>query len=237
MYHIIICDDEKAFVSEVKESLERYAKEKGLDFQIQVYYDGKDLIDHYEVKFDLIFMDIKMERVDGLKAAEEIRKRDKEVGLIFLTSVAEHVFRGYEFGAVNYLLKPLKYERLEMELDRFFSTYSGKKERLFVVDNHNTMFSVPYKKIRYIEVEKRNVLMHYEKQQQIIHKSMKEMAQLFKSETAFARCHASFLVNLSYVTGVEGMEAVLSTGERIPISHPKKREFMLRLAEYWGSMV
>ena len=60
---------------------------------------------------------------------------------------------------------------------------------------------------------------------------------MFKSETAFARCHASFLVNLSYVTGVEGMEAVLSTGERIPISHPKKREFMLRLAEYWGSMV
>lgn len=237
MYHIVICDDEKMFVSEVKESLERYAKEKDLDFRIQVYYDGKDLIDHYEEEFDLIFMDIKMERMDGLKTAEEIRKRDKEVGLIFLTSIAEHVFRGYEFGAVNYLLKPLKYERLEMELDRFFSIYSGKKERLFIVNNHNTIFSVPYKKIRYIEVEKRNVLMHYENQQQIIHKSMKEMAQLFKSEMSFARCHASFLINLSYVTGVEGMEAVLSTGERIPISYPKKKEFMLQLAEYWGSMV
>lgn len=237
MYHIAICDDEKTFVSEVKEGLERYAGERGLDFRIYVYYDGKDLIDHYKDEFDLIFMDIKMENVNGLDAAAEIRKRDKEVGLFFLTSIAEHVFRGYEFGAVNYLLKPLKYERLEMELDRFFSTYQGKRERLFIIDNHSAKFSVPYKEIRYIEVEKRNVLMHYEKQQQIVHKSMKEMAQLFKSEAVFARCHASFLVNMSYVTGVEDMEAVLSTGERIPISYPKKREFMLQLAEYWGSMM
>lgn len=237
MYNVVICDDEKAFVSEVKENLEHYADKKNVQFRFHVYYDGKDLLDHYQDEFDLIFMDIKMEKTDGLKAAEEIRKRDREVGLIFLTSVAEYVWKGYEFGAVNYLLKPLKYERMEMELDRFFTMYSGKEERFLIVGNDNGKFKVPYKKIRYIEVERRNVLIHYEKQQQIFHKSMKEMVGFFVNETAFARCHASFLVNLSYITGVENMEAVLSTGERIPISHPKRKEFMLRLAEYWGNLM
>lgn len=66
------------------------------------------------------------------------------------------------------------------------------------------MSCIPHDDMRYIEVKKRNVLMHYKNQQQILHKSINEMAQLFKSETAFARCHASFLINMSYVTGVEG---------------------------------
>lgn len=233
MYNIVICDDEKVFVLELQEMLAQYADKKGMHFRFQIYYDGQDLLDNYQDDFDLIFLDIKMKNVDGLKTAEGIRKRDKEAGLIFLTSLAEHVWKGYEFGAANYLLKPLSCERLEMELDRFFAVYPGKEERFLIVTNDNGKYKLFYKKIRFIETVKRNVLIHYEEKQFIFYQNMKKTVLMLTNETAFAQCHASFLVNLSYVTGVENMEAVLSTGERIPISHPKRKDFMLKLAGYW----
>lgn len=143
MYNIVICDDENMFVSEIRKNLEQYAHTKGVDFRFQIYYDGKDLLDNYRDDFDLIFMDIKMEKVDGLKAAGEIRRCDKTVGLIFLTSIAEYVWKGYEFGAINYLLKPITYGSLEMELDRFFASYPGKEERFLIVANDAGKFKVP----------------------------------------------------------------------------------------------
>ena len=85
------------------------------------------VMEHEAGYFDLIFMDIKMEKLNGLKTAEEIRRMDSTVGLIFLTSLKKYVWRGYEYGAVNYLLKPVKYGVLKMELDRYFARYQGKR--------------------------------------------------------------------------------------------------------------
>ncbi len=53
----------------------------------------------------------------------------------------------------------------------------------------------------------------------------------------FARCHTSYLVNLFFVKGVKKLEITLVTGETIPISQPKRKEFMERLTEYWGDLL
>ena len=186
---------------------------------------------------DLIFMDIQMEKLNGLKTAKAIRKTDDTVGLFFLTSLPQYVWQGYEYGAANYLLKPLKYARLKMELDRFFKLYRGKDEPYLSFSNDTGKYKVLYKNLRYAETCKRNVLLHFEGQEQIIYKNMKEIASLLETQRKFTKCHASFLVNLSYVKSVENLQAVLTTGERIPISQPKRKEFMEKLAEYWGDML
>lgn len=49
--------------------------------------------------------------------------------------------------------------------------------------------------------------------------------------------HASFAVNLSYVKGVEGLEVLLTTGERVPVSQPKWKAFMAKMADFWGDML
>lgn len=94
-----------------------------------------------------------------------------------------------------------------------------------------------YKNIRYAETHKRNVLLHFENQIQVIHKNMKEVAALLEIQRQFCRCHASFAVNLSYVKSVEGMEVLLTTGERVPVSQPKRKAFMAKMADFWGDML
>ena len=110
VYNIVICDDEETLIDELKENLIKYAAETNKEFCFFIYHDGSELLQEYRSDYDLIFMDIKMEKLNGLKTAEEIRKMDSTVGLIFLTSLKKYVWRGYEYGAVNYLLKPVKYK-------------------------------------------------------------------------------------------------------------------------------
>ena len=237
MYQIAICDDEQSFIQDLKINLERYAADTGREFCFFEFHDGIELLENYQPDFDLIFMDIKMEKLNGLKTAEEIRKTDSTVGLFFLTSLSQYVWKGYEYGAINYLLKPMKYGRLKMELDRFFSRYQGREEGYLSFSNDNGKYKVLYKNLRYAETQKRNVLLHFDGQEQVIYKNMKEIASLLEAQRQFARCHASFIVNMVYVKSVENLEAVLTTGERVPISQPKRKEFMAKLADFWGDML
>lgn len=85
MFKIAICDDEEILIKELRECLDRYSEETGREFCYFEYHDGMELLKNYQPDFDLIFMDIKMEKMNGLKTAEEIRKVDGTVGLMFLT--------------------------------------------------------------------------------------------------------------------------------------------------------
>ncbi len=178
-----------------------------------------------------------MEKLDGLKTAEEIRKMDSNVGLVFLTSLKQYVWKGYEYSAVNYLLKPVKYNVLKMELDRYFARYQGKEEPYLSFANDSGKYKVLYKNLSYAETNKRNVMLHFDGQEQIIYKTMKEISSLLSQQPQFVCCHKSFVVNLSFVKSLEGLELILTTGKRIPISQPKRKDFMVKLTDYWGNML
>lgn len=237
MFKIAICDDEDILIHELKKNLERYASETEKEFCLFVYHDGRELLEKYNSEYDLIFLDIKMDEMDGLKTAQAVRRIDSTVGLIFLTSFKQYVWKGYEYNAVNYLLKPVKYGVLKMELDRYFSSYQGKDEPYLCFSNDSGKHKVLYKNLCYAETDKRNVMLHFEGRQQIIYKNMKEISALLCGQPQFAQCHQSFVVNLSYVKGVEGLELLLATGERIPVSQPKRKGFMVKLTDYWGDML
>lgn len=124
-----------------------------------------------------------------------------------------------------------------MELDRYFERYQGKNEPYISFANANGKYKVLYKNLCYAETDKRNVMLHFEGQKQIIYKSMKEISTLLEKQPQFARCHQSFMVNLSFVKGIEGLELILTTGDRLPISQPKRKEFMIKMTDYWGDML
>lgn len=237
MFKIAICDDEQEFIVELKQNLRRYADETDKTFCFFEFKDGTELLKDYQPDFDLIFMDIKMEKLNGLKTAEEIRRMDSTVGLIFLTSLKKYVWRGYEYGAVNYLLKPVKYGVLKMELDRYFARYQGKDEPYVSFQNDSGKYKVLYKNLCYAETAKRNVMLHFEGQQQIIYKNMKEVSALLLAQPQFACPHQSFVVNMAYVKSVENLEIVMTTGKRVPISQPKRKDFMIKLTDFWGDML
>lgn len=238
MMHIAICDDEKDFVAYLTELLDRYASETGEEIKISAYYDGMDLIEKYDTTIDLIFLDIQMRMVNGLQTAEHIRRLDENVGIIFLTTLTRYGLEGYKYQAANYIIKPIKYVRLKAEMDSWRKKYQKRDSPSIVIANDTGRYKIFLKSLRFVETFNRNLLLHTEQENIICYKSMKEMERELQDKS-FVRCHTSYLVNLYYVKNVKvkNLEMELITGEVLPISQPKRKEFMERLTEYLGEQL
>ena len=232
MIHVAICDDEKEFVSEMRGLIERYSEEKQNEIRISSFANGLELMEHYDKTIDLIFLDIQMKGMDGLKAAEKIRQQDEEVGIIFLTSLKQYALEGYKYRAVNYIVKPMKYIRLKVELDRWIERFRNKNPHI-VVTNDSGTFKVMLNTLHYVETYKRNLLLHTDDGEVISYKNMKELEKELVPY-GFYRCHVGFLVHMEFVKRVEKLNIELTSGETIYASKPKKKEFMEAMAEYWG---
>ncbi len=88
MYTIAICDDMRDFLDWLEKALNRYAEEAGEQFRIIRFNDGYQLLEYRKERINLIFLDVRMPGLNGMKAAEEIRKKDEDVDIIFLTSLS-----------------------------------------------------------------------------------------------------------------------------------------------------
>lgn len=236
MIHIGICDDEQSFIVHLTKLLHQYSDETGEEIKITTYLDGIELIEKYDTSLDLIFLDIQMKMVDGLRAAERVRQMDTKVGIVFLTTLTQHSLEGYKYQAINYIIKPIKYVRLKSEMDKFLKSYRKEDSPFLVVINDTGKYKMFLNTLRYVETFNRNLLFHTEQENILCYQSMKEAEQELQPR-GFARCHTSYIINLFFVKGVKKLEVELITGEVIPISQPKRKEFMERLTEYWGDML
>ncbi len=236
MLHIAICDDEKDFVTHLTKLLKQYACEADEEIKVSAFYDGMELIDGYDTTIDLIFLDIQMKMVDGLRTAERIRQMDEKVGIIFLTTLTQCALEGYKYQAANYIIKPMKYVRLKAELEQWRKRSQRHDRPAIVVANDFGKYKIFLNTLQYVETFNRNLLLHTEQENIICYRSMKELEQELVAH-GFVRCHTSYIVNLFFVKGVNKLEITLVTGETIPISQPRRKQFMEQLAEYWGDLL
>lgn len=236
MIHIAICDDERSLVDSLTALIRQYEMEKSEEIKVTVYYDGLELIEKYDATIDLIFLDIQMKLVDGLRAAKRLREMDEKVGIIFLTTLTQHGLEGYKYQALDYIIKPLKYARLRVELDRFISRRQKEESPFVVVSNDSGKYKILLNSLRFVETFNRNLLFHSKQENIVCYRSMKEIAKELAPH-GFVRCHSGCLVNLAYVKGVRKLELTLITGETLAISQPKRKEFMEQLTEFWGDML
>ena len=160
MIKIAVCDDEQHFVTQIKNILVEYGKTNQIDISVSEFHDGVMLLDRYDCSYDIIFLDIKMPHIDGVKVAEKIRVRDPNVTIIFLTSLFGRAVDGYRVRASNFLVKPVSKKKLTQEIDRWIEMNREKKQECLLVENMTGRFMIPISSLRYIETADRNLLLH-----------------------------------------------------------------------------
>lgn len=108
MIKIAIIDDEENVFRQLKEKLETYCAGKKLEIETVYFSETVKFIEEYrEGKFDLIFLDICVPRLNGMKMAYKLREIDKNVIIIFVTNMHQYAIKGYEVDALGYN-KPVK---------------------------------------------------------------------------------------------------------------------------------
>lgn len=158
IYRIAICDDEQQIRKLLEKKILDYAMQNDMDYRIQVYENGKELIDRFDEQTDILFLDIEMPQMNGMEAAAQLRKQHKQVKIIFLSAFREYVFESFKVQAFRYLLKPLRDEEFKEVMDELVGK-AGDRDRLeYTFGNEN--ISISYQDIIYIEGMRGKIFIH-----------------------------------------------------------------------------
>ena len=111
--NIAIVDDDPTLRISLRHFLHKWHTDNNLPLKMDEYDDGEEFLDSLQNnKYDIVFMDIFMEKKNGIDTAADMRKIDKNMVLVFLTSSSEHMPDAFSVHAFGYLLKPLLPEKL-----------------------------------------------------------------------------------------------------------------------------
>ena len=130
------------YAKQLQQFLHQYEKENKEMFDITVYSDGDQIVNKYKSQYDIILMDVEMKFMDGMSAAEEIRKIDTEVVIIFITNMAQYAIRGYAVDALDYVLKPVSYFAFSQRLNRAISRMKKRKTKIIMVNMKGGMVRI-----------------------------------------------------------------------------------------------
>jgi len=230
---IAVCDDNRQELLQVLRWLTAYRDQRQADLRFQGFESGLALLDAMDSeKYDLLLLDILMPGLTGIQAAHEIRKNNKDVQIVFLTSSPEFAVESYSVHAANYLLKPATQERLFPILDQLFSALHKPKEALTLVTK-GSAFRLPFERIAFVEVMSKTLYFHLDDgSDRQVSGSLINYEPALLARPGFYKVHRSYLVNFRWVTEVRQNELVTALGHRIPIARSAAPEVRTAYIEY-----
>ena len=226
--NIAICDDEKIVRLQIKGLIE---KQKA-DGNLELYETGEELL-AVGKHFDVVFLDIQMEGMNGIDTARALREQNEETVLIFITGIKEYVFDAFDVAAFHYLLKPIEENKFMEVFDRAVKEAEKRKEKgqkqLFIKTRQRNI-TLEQKNILYIENRGRKAEIHTVDETIEIYAAMIELEKQLGGE--FYRCHRGYLVNMAYITEYINDSIRLSDGESIYLAKEKYNEFVKEYMRY-----
>lgn len=224
---VYIVDDEPAALRNLKTQLEKFNNIKIVGFEKYALLANRFLSNENNIP-DVVFLDIEMQGMDGLELAMVIK--DKTM-IIFTTAHDNYAVISYEFGAVDYLLKPFSSQRLQESILKCFArkrsellSNEEKDDDYFLINDSNTHSKVKLRKdnIFYIAVVGNYVEMYKEDGSCVMPKlSLSKALEIF-SDGMFLRIHKSYAINKKQVMAVAIDHVKLNNNTILPIGRKYK---------------
>ena len=230
MVRIAIVEDDPVYTRQLKDYLAQYERSSGERFSITCFTDGDEIAIEYEARYDIILMDIEMRYMNGMTAAEEIRRRDTEVVIIFITNTPQYALKGYAVDALDYVLKPISYHAFTQRIQRALVRMQRRTRRYIRIDSQEGSQKLDLSRIYYVEVQGRSLAYHTADGIFETQGTMKETQEKL-GEKDFFRCNKGILVNLEQVVGMRGDNALVGS-EEVQVSRSKKKAFLDALNNY-----
>lgn len=226
--NIAVCDDERI----IREHLAELVKDQEPDSHIDLYATGGELL-AAALHYDIIFLDIQMEGINGIETARRLRERGSDSILIFITALKEYVFEAFDVAAFHYLLKPVCKEKFLEVFDRaVWESAKGKKtqKKPLFVKTRERRVKIEREHILYIESRARKAAIHTDKEILEIYATMNRLEE--ELDGSFYRCHRGYFVNLAHIREYGSDSITLGNGENIFLAKEKYHEFVRKYMRY-----
>lgn len=217
---IAIVDDRAEDRAELSACLENYMKKHQLDYTLTEFEDGENFLKAAaQVNFQLVFMDIYMENMDGIETARRLRQKNRLCKIVFLTITEDYARMGYSLSASYYLLKPLSLHQADfeeaMELCQLKPPYEVMT--LSVMADRQKL-ELPTEKILYIDYQNRMTRIHTAERVIPVSGGFQEVTAALQKDKRFLPCYRGILINMDYISQVDSQTFRLINGEELPIA-------------------
>ena len=229
---VAIVEDELHTRKEIRRLLERYAAENSVSFQITEFADGDSITENYSGCYDLILMDVEMPFVDGMTAAEEIRKADQEVTIIFITNAPQYAIKGYKVGALDYILKPVSYYAFSESIKRAITKIKARHpdDSFITISVKGGARKIEVGSIDYVEVIDHDLFFHVGNDVIETRGTIRDVENQL-APYHFFKCNKGCLINLAKVTGYHRNDVVVGK-TTLPVSRSRKKPLQEAIHAY-----
>lgn len=226
MISIAICDDDEDIIALIKEAVSEYSAANSIGFEISSFSSGELLVESPNT-YDLIFLDIEMSGIDGIKTANLIRPKARRSRIVYVTNHSELALQSYSVHPFDFVVKPFKKERIAVVLSELikYITDTSDTDPVVQLKGMDGPLLLSLKSIYAFEYTgNRRITVYTESETHCIKGSLSDIISLINSES-FTSPHKSFIVNMEHIDKLTGFTLYTTNGLEVPIAQKKLKEF------------
>lgn len=229
MLRVALCDDEATARDALHIQLEKVLLEnsESIVYEFSTGAGAVSFLQKHPGEIDLLFLDVEMKGLNGMECAEKIRKFDQNLMIVFVTGYADYVFDGYRTGALDYIMKPVKTQKLMELLHRVRQKMSQEEKELFLVKNTDGIWRFRLRDILYFYSDKRLVFLVTRNTEYPFYDKLGKVEK--RLEGRFVRIHQRFLINPEHVERL-GKDSVLLPERELPCSRKYREQAVAKIA-------
>lgn len=235
MLKVAFCDDDASVLGALKELLDHYCTKHRQEMIHTAFQSSLELLAEIEkgTRYDLLFLDILLQKENGIQVAKEIREYDQVVRIIFLTSSSEYAVQSYTVGAYFYQMKPIREEEFSGLMDSVLAECKKEQQYSLILRCKSGITRIDLNRLEYCEVLGRTLMFHMEDGGVVEGTgSMDKLYEYLSRYENFVRPHRAFLINMEYIRRISHKAVTMESQTEIPIPHGKCSEVKSRYLEY-----
>jgi len=213
-------------------------KRDNVQIEINAFSSGEDLLKNLNlgIEYDIMLIDILMPGIDGIELAKEIRKKDDNVILIFITATEDFAIEAFKVYASNYIVKPVIEEDMFSILDRFIPLIKKGAELYLTLSMSERTVKIPFSSIVSVELLNRRPCVYLDNGKILTGKFLRGnfndfIKPLLKDERFF-HAHKSYAVNISFAMELTGDSLIMKSDMVIPVTKRNYAEAKRRYLSY-----
>ena len=228
---IAICEDEAICTDTLETHLRKWAANNGVWIEVFTYKSAEQFLFYLSenADTDLMFLDIMLDGINGIELAQKLRVMKNTVQIVFTTDSGKYVYEGYNVSALNYLIKPVTYDRLSTVMDQAKKIIDQR--HFYLCKTSDSMVKIPYEDIITIEMDSHNAVITTKTEKYTTRRTLTEILESLDSEL-FIQCHKSCVVNIQHIFSISKKTLGLSNDISVDIGRKYVKELNDRFIKY-----
>ena len=231
---IAICDDDVHFCGNLEKMIMEFFRTFAKDTAIEIFYSGEQLLKYLckDEYFDLIFLDIRLNKLNGIDVGKKIRKdlNNNTTNIIYVSNYESFALELFAVKPLRFLIKPIKENKLKEALKEAVES-AERDETSFEYSSGGSVHKILLKDILYFKSDKRKIAIILQDEIREFYGHLSDVQKQLENDK-FIFIHNSFLVNFNYVEVFNSDQIKLINEEILPISRSHRKTVNSKLLKY-----